>query len=84
MNSGLVRLILFIVAFVFILIFPWWISAPILIFFTIFFPLYLEVIPLGFLFDILYSPSFSFPFVGLTLSSILLVVVVFIKSKIRS
>jgi len=49
-----------------------WISVIILGGLTIYFPLYLEVLFFGFLFDALYSTQYNFPYIGLTIATIFL------------
>lgn len=79
MNPYIKRTIIDISVFVAILVLPWWLSAVILFILTIYFSFYLEVLFFGFLFDTLYGHSHT----GMLISLVFLVVVIFIKTKIR-
>lgn len=84
MNKSVLRVVLFLGVFGLVVTLPWWLSAVILFGLTIYFPLYLEVIFFGFIFDTLYSAQFSFPYIGGTLALVLLLVVSFVKKNIRT
>lgn len=84
MDSLLRRILIFIVVAVLVLILPWWLSVPVLIFFTIYIPLYFEVIFFGFMFDVLYSASLKFPLAGLSAATVFLLVVYFVRTQIRN
>lgn len=84
MKTPILRVLLFIATLAIVVIVPWWISMPLLVAFGIYFPLYIEIMFFGLLFDSLYSSGFRFPFPFLTASFVLLVASVMIKSRIRS
>ena len=83
MKTPLVRIPLFILVFIAVLVLPWYFSAMILIGLTIYYPLYLEVILFSFLFDILYSSIYRFPYTALSTAVVFLVVVMFVRTRIR-
>ena len=83
MDITLVRVIAFIFVFILVVILPWWISVVVLIGLTIYFPFYLEVVFFGFLFDALYTIQYSFPYTGLTVATGLLLVSMFVKTRVR-
>jgi len=74
------RILLFVAVFVCVLTLPWWLSAFALACLTIFVPNYLEVMFFGFLFDTLYSSGH----IGLIASTIFLIIVLFVKPRIRT
>jgi hypothetical protein len=80
MNSYINRIIIDILIFIAVLTLPWWLSVAILVASTIYFPFYLEVLFFGFLFDTLYGRSY----VGILSALILLVVVMFVRTRIRT
>jgi hypothetical protein len=83
-KNGVVRVILFFLILALVIILPWWLSSLILVFLTIYFPFYLEVLFFGFLFDTLYSVHLSFPYVGLSLGTALLIIVLLVRTQIRT
>ncbi len=83
MSSTPIRIIIFIIVFALVVVLPWWISILILLALTIYFPLYLEVLFFGFLFDTLYSVHFNFPYTGLSLTAVFLLITIFFKTQIR-
>ena len=83
MKDYIIRILVFVLALVLFVISPWWLSILIAIGLTIYFPFYLEVLFFGFLFDVLYSVRFSFPYTGLMVATTLLLSVMFIKTRIR-
>lgn len=84
LNKPFSRALLFVGALVFVIVLPWWLSLPIVLGLTVYMPLYLEVVFLGFVFDTLYSVRFSFPYTFMTAGTVLLLVVVYIRSRIRT
>ena len=84
MKTPAARVIFFVLTFVAVVVLPWPISAVFLIAETIYFSYYLEVLFFAFLFDTLYSPKFTFPLNPLTIAFVLLVVVSFVKTQIRT
>ena len=82
-NKPIIRTLLFFVIFVLVVVLPWWISTTILAVLTIYLPLYVEVLFFGFLFDTLYSVDSTFPYLGLTLATAILLIVMFVNTKIR-
>ncbi len=84
MNTPITRTLLFVVVLMFLLLTPWWITVPILIGLSIYYPLYLEVLFFGFLFDALYSVNYEFPYTGLTSAFVLLMLILFVRTRIRT
>lgn len=84
MKTPFTRVLFFILVSVLVVILPWWLSSVVLVFFTIYFPFYLEILFFGFLFDILYSSDFSFPYRGLTIALLFLLIVSFLRTRIRT
>jgi hypothetical protein len=77
-----IRILVFIAAFIVVVILPWWVSTAVLLGLTIYFPFYLEVLFFGFLFDILYPIQSNY--LGLILATAFLIVVLFIKTRLRT
>jgi hypothetical protein len=84
MNPYFIRALAFIAVFILAVILPWWLFGLVLIGLTIYFPFYLEVLFFGFLIDALYSVKYSFPYIGLTIATIFLLVVMFVRTKVRT
>lgn len=84
MKGPLARFILFVVVFIGIMFVPWWLSLAVLVTMTLYLPFYFEVLFFGFLFDTLYSAQYSFPYTFLSLAFIFLVIVMFVKERIRT
>lgn len=84
MNPIFVRILVFILTFISVVVLPWWVSAVVLAGLAIYFPLYLEVLLFGFLFDGLYTVKYSFPYIGLTTATIFLLIVMFVRTRIRT
>ena len=82
MQKPVVRAILFFVMFGLVATLPWWLSAVALFALTIYFSLYLEVLFFGFMFDTLYGAR-GFPHTALTLATAFLLVVTFVRVRIR-
>ena len=83
-ESPIIRVLFFILGFISILIVPWWISSIFLLGLSIYFPLYLEVLVFGFLFDTLYASRYNFPYVGLAVATILLAIVLIVRTRVRT
>ncbi|MEI6842965.1 MAG: hypothetical protein WCK48_00425 [bacterium] len=83
MTNIYLRMLLFIIVLVCVIILPWWLSTLILVGLTVYFSFYLEVVFFGFLFDVLYEGNFVFPYKGLILSLIFLLVVMTVRKRIR-
>jgi hypothetical protein len=62
---------------------PWWVSMPLIALATIYLPFYLEALFFGFLFDALYSESYRVPYIFLSSAAVLLLLLVFIRDRIR-
>ncbi len=71
---------LFAAVYVCVLTLPWWLSALVLAALTVFVLNYVEVMFFGFLFDTLYSSRH----IGFLAATIFLIVVLFVKSRIRT
>ncbi|MES2213217.1 MAG: hypothetical protein V4473_00070 [Patescibacteria group bacterium] len=84
MKSPGMRTLLFVTTLICVLVLPWWVSALLLCALTIYFPLYLEVLLFGFLFDTLYASKYAFPYTGLLSATVLLLIVLFFRTKIRT
>ena len=76
-----IRVPLFFIVLVLMYILPWWVSLPLLLVLTIYFPLYFEVLFFGFLFDRLYTPH---GYIGLISATIVLLVVTFVRDRVRT
>lgn len=83
MNSTVIRLIVFVSVFLSIVFLPWWATLIYLIGLAFYFPLYLEIIFFGFLFDHLYLASKHSPYKTLVLTAVVLVVISLIRNQIR-
>lgn len=82
-NKPTIRFLLFVAVFVAVAVLPWWFSVLILIGLTIYYQFYLEILFFGFFFDIIYSTHFSFPYMGLSIATVFLIVVYFAKTYVR-
>ncbi len=83
MNSTVERLILFVVVFLSVLYMPWWLTLVFLIILAFHFPLYLEIIFFGFLFDHLFLASQKVPYASLIITTIILIIIYFVRTNIR-
>ncbi len=79
-----VRVALFLVVLILVFLLPWFVSIPVVVFFTLYLPSYFEVLFLGFLFDSLYAERFSFPYYGLTIAFVFISITLFVKDRIRT
>ena len=77
------RIIFDICIFFGIFFMPWWLSAILILASIVYFPLFVESVVLGFLFDILYRPSRTLISFSSLISLILVVLVFYIKTKVR-
>ncbi len=84
MSKPWVRTILFMFVFGCVTMLPWWVSALVVAGLTIYFPYYLEALFFGFLFDTLYAASYRFPYTGLTLAVVFLLLTMFVRTRIRT
>jgi len=84
MHTPLARILIDLAALICILVLPWYLTVALLAGLTIYFPLYLEALPFGFLFDTLYASRYAFPYVGLLVSLIFLILVLFVRTRIRT
>jgi hypothetical protein len=78
-NLPIFRVILFVFVLVVVLVLPWWISVVVLMGLTIYLPFYPEVLFFGFLFDTLYGRNQT----GLISATILLIITMFVRTRIR-
>jgi hypothetical protein len=83
MNSTMERIALFIAVFLSIAFLPWWLSLVIMVALAFYYPLYIEIIFFGFIFDTLFLSSYKFPFASLIATTIILVLIVAIRKHIR-
>jgi len=84
MNLIFIRILIFVLTLVFVVVLPWWISVLILVGLTVYFSLFLEVLFFGFIFDVLYLVKSNFPYTGLSIATIFLLLVILIKTQIRT
>src|SRR3989338_10040261 len=84
MDKIFIRIVAFIITFGLFVNLPWWISVLWLAGLTIYFPLYLEVLFFCFLFDTLYLPRYEFPYTALSVAFVFLLLVYFIRTRIRT
>ncbi len=63
---------------------PWWVFVPFILAETIYLKDYFEVIFFGFLIDILYSIQYPFPYTAMAYATVFVLVVMYIKTKIRT
>ena len=84
MKTPFGRAICFVVMFIAVVTLPWWVSAVLLAAATIYFPYYLEVLFLGFLFDTLYASRVGFPHEALLTAFVFFLVVSFVRTRIRT
>ena len=73
------RILLFVAVYICALTLPWWLTVVALVGLTIYLPTYLEVIFFGFLLDTLYSNQH----IGLFSTTIFLIIVILVKSRVR-
>lgn len=83
MRRSSARILIFIAVLILVYLLPWWLSAFIILGLIIYFPFYLEALFFGFLFDTLYSAHFDFPYIGLTIVTTFLLLIMFVKSHVR-
>jgi len=83
MNNIYLRIILFLVIYLFFLVLPWWLNILILIFLTIYFKYYFEVVFFGSLFDIIYFGG-EYSYYGFIVSLVFLGVVSLFRPYFRS
>ena len=84
MNQYLFRFFVLILTIISVMVLPWWISVIILIGLTVYLKLYIEIIFFGFLFDVMYPARYVFPLTFLSCATIFLLVVMFVKTHIRT
>lgn len=79
------RIILALLLFTSLIIFPWWVSFLLSFIGLWYFDGFYEFLILGFFIDSLYSPSDGlYKFIFLVLSLIIFILAVFVKDRIRS
>lgn len=83
MNSTMERLLMFIGVFLSIVFLPWWLSLLVMVVLAFYFPLYIEIIFFGFIFDNLFLASNKFPYASLIATTIILVLIITIRKHIR-
>jgi hypothetical protein len=83
MNTTTVRLLLFVAVFLSIVFLPWWLSLLVMVSLAYYFPLYIEIIFFGFIFDSLFLASYKFPYVSLIATAVILVLIISIRKHIR-
>ena len=83
MKNNFVRIIIDIGTFIAVIVLPWWLSMIILIILIVYFPVYIEAMFLAFLFDTLYADKYRFPYIALTSATIFLLLIMFVKTRIR-
>lgn len=83
MNTTVERLLLFVVVFLSVLYMPWWLTLLFTICLAYYYPLYLEIIFFGFIFDNLFLASRQVPYLTLGITAFILIVISFIRVNIR-
>lgn len=83
MNTTTVRLLLFVTVFLSIIFLPWWLSLLVMVALAFYFPLYIEIIFFGFIFDSLFLSSYKFPYASLIATAVILVLILSIRRHIR-
>lgn len=83
MNSTVERILLFVLVFLSVLYMPWWLTLLFTTFLAFRYPLYLEIIFFGFLFDHLFLASQKVPYVALGITALVLIVISFIRVNVR-
>lgn len=84
MNKFGFRSIFFLATALAVIVSPWWIFGPIVVLQTLYVKNYVEVIFFGFLVDILYSVQYPFPYTFLVFSTVFIILVMFVKTRIRT
>ena len=84
MIRDFLRIILFFGMLVAVLALPWWLTAIFLFVLAWYFEFYLEIVFFGFLVDLLYFPKSSYFYPAMTLSLLCLLLILFIKPRIRT
>lgn len=84
MKIAWVRIITDICIFIGVLTLPWWLSVMLLMACIIYFPLYIEALFLAFLFDTLYATQYEFPQIGLLIATMILLITMFVRTRIRN
>lgn len=83
------RIIIDILMCVLILVLPWYVSVFLIFGCIVYFPVYLEALVFGFVFDTLYASSYShhilyIPYTALSISTVCVLVVTFLRKYIRT
>lgn len=78
------RILIFILTLFVVMVSPWWLSAIFIISLIIFIDFFIEAIFFGFLIDALYSTTYGYIYPALFLSVIVLLLVTFVKTQIRT
>ncbi len=84
MQTPLARILVDIGMFVGVLVLPWYISVLALVGLIVYYPVYIEGLFFAFLFDTLYSSQLTFPFTALTIASVFVLIVFFVRTRIRT
>jgi hypothetical protein len=66
-----------------VLVLPWWFSVLLLAILIIYIPVYAEGLIMAFVFDTLYASHHAFPYTVLTTTTIFLLTVMFVRTRIR-
>ncbi|MEQ1500152.1 MAG: hypothetical protein ABL917_02120 [Parcubacteria group bacterium] len=83
MNTPIIRGILAVIMFFVVVVMPWWISLPLLVILTFYFDFYLEVVFFGFLFDSIYAIQYDLIYSFLNFATVVLLVSLYVKTRIR-
>ncbi|KND47860.1 MAG: hypothetical protein AB201_03030 [Parcubacteria bacterium C7867-006] len=67
-----------------VVLLPWWFSVIILLIQSVFLVNYVEVIFFGFLIDTLYSSQYAFPYTAIVISTVFVLLVMFVRTRIRT
>ncbi len=84
MNKISIRIALFVSTMVLTVVMPWWVFIPLIAIETIYIKDYFEAIFFGFFIDILYSVQYPFPYIAMMSATGFVLVVMYIKTKIRT
>ncbi len=84
MDKTGIRIALFFVTIGSIILLPWWFYVALLLAQVLYIRNYFEIIFFGFFIDMLYSTKYPFPYIGVLVSTIILISLMFIRTKIRT
>lgn len=83
MISTTTRISIFVITFILVVVLPWWLSTLLLFGLTVYISNYIEVVFFGFFLDSLYLVNYNFPFTGLTIATVVLLLTMFVKTQVK-